>query len=73
MIMLTACPHGMLLCGGPSGPSRLASIEGQIVAEKETMARPRRISQLDIEAFDDNDEDLDGSHRSASNRPATSR
>ena len=39
----------------------VVAFEGKIVAEKETMARPRRIRQLDIKMLDDLDEDLDGS------------
>jgi hypothetical protein len=55
-------------CGRPlSWRAVVLTLEDKIVAEEETMARPRRIRQFDIEAFDDTHEDLDGSHPSVFN------
>jgi hypothetical protein len=46
-------------CGRPlSWRAVVLTLEDKIVAEEETMARPRRIRQFDIEAFDDTHEDF---------------
>ena len=51
----------------------VVAFEHKIVAEKRTMARPRRIRQIHIEAVADTYKDLDGRHLSVSDKRVTLR